>query len=299
MTSYVYYGNLKYPNVNNYNSTNSFFLTSDIFVNYVNKLFKNRKSVCSFMSDTIDQHFIEIDVVNLSYKMSNNFKYYLNKCKQKDTRFFIIPINLRFVNKFENETNTKTVGHSNVVIVDNKNFTIEFFEPHGKSYYGELDKNLLFDTEKLIKTVIFDILPSDHLLYYFSNVYEMCPYLGIQQDDGFCLGWSLFLIELKLLNPNITTSVIVLSISSWSREFSINYIKQYLGYIESLNLPNSKMNVAFPEYKIFLKLSDIINPQAIKQRIIFLLMATDFQLVSSQQRLELIYKVLKYYVYYP
>ena len=270
MTSYLYYNNLKYPNVNNYNQTTEFLLNTGIFVNYINKLFKNRKSVCSFTPNTIEQHFIQIDVLNLTYKISNNFHHYLDSCYKKNTRFFIIPINLRFPNTFENETNQQTVGHSNLIIIDNQNSTIEFFEPHGVQYYGEVHKQLLYDTEKLIEKVILNILPSQFSLYTFTNVYKVCPYVGIQQNDEFCLAWSLFLVELKLLNPNMETSYIVTIISSWNREFTLDYIKKYIGYIETLNLPN-KIPMAFPYHYINLHLSDIINPELIKQRIIYLL----------------------------
>jgi len=272
MITYNYYNNLKYPNVNDFYPTVNYSLNSDIFVNYINRLFKNRKSVCSINTDTINQHFIEIDVVDLTYKMSNNFYHQLNKCKSKNVRFIMIPINLRLPNTFENNLiDFKTTGHSNIIIIDNHNFTIELFEPHGKEYYGHLHYNLLFDIEKLIYTVILSILPTESAFYTFVNVYESCPYLGIQKDDSFCLAWSLFLAELKLLNPNINTTYIVTIISSWSRDFSINYIKKYIGYIETLNLQNNKLISAFSDYSINLNLSDIINPELIKQRILYLL----------------------------
>ena len=74
-----------------------------------------------------------------------------------------------------------------------------------------------------------------------------------------------------MLNPNTRTSSIVTSIGSWSREFSIDYIKKYIGYIETLNIPNTKLVTTFPDYSINLNLSDIIDPKLIKERIIYLL----------------------------
>lgn len=269
-------GGLSVPNVKQYIETKLTYLPSDIFVNYIDILFKKYSSfVCDVDIDKISEYFVEINVTNLSYKISNNFLLYLDTCKLTNKEIFVIPINLRFPPNFEttNDSINNTSGHSNTIIIDNKHQTIEFFEPHGKIYNGSKIK---FNTEKIIRNVISKILPMRSLVYEFTNVYNQCPYPGVQITNGdtFCLAWSLLFIEIRLMNRIYLASDIVSIISKYKDLFK--YIKKYITYI-TIQINNSKKLLkysfnSYPSTYLFdLTLNDITNNNDVINRIIFLL----------------------------
>jgi hypothetical protein len=272
--NFIKYNNIVLPNVSNYTQTLDTGLHTDVFVNYIDILFKKHiKKVCNINIPNLNEYFIEIYVADLTYKVSQNFQNILDKCKKSTKQFYIIPIHLRFPSNFENNSTNPyitTSGHSNTIIIDNKHGTIEFFEPHGKKYGGHLP----FNTEKIIENIINQIFPLRGILYSFKNVYSSCPYPGVQKNDDFCLAWSLLFIEARLLNHSISTENIITIISSYKD--ILEYLKHYINYVkfQILTIKNTikTQYEAFPTLPIInLSLTDVLDESILRNRIKLLL----------------------------
>lgn len=236
--SYSKYSWLKYPNVSNYPSSDKIFLDNISYVNYIDTIFR-KQNICTIKLNDIDEYFVNINISDLTFNVSKKLENYLHKCKEnKKIQFYIIPISLIFPNTFEsNDLYNKTSGHANVVIIDTKYGVIEFFEPHGMYYKGNKVK---YNTEFIIQTVISQILPTFspklNTNYIFENVYSSCPNFGIQTTDSYCLAWSLFYTELRILNPEYTSQDIIDILSKWDQPFRLDYIKKYISYIQDKNV---------------------------------------------------------------
>ena len=227
--SYSKYKWLKYPNVTKYNNSDKIFLDNISYVNYIDTIFR-KQNICTIKLNEINEYFVRINTSDLTYSISSKFENYLHKCKEnKKIQFYIIPITLVFPNTFEsNILNNKSSEHANVIIIDTVNGIIEFFEPHGLFYKGN---SVIYNTELLIQKVISQILPLNNQ-YIFENVFQFCPYFGIQQNDSFCLAWSLFYTELRILNPEKKSKDIIEILSEWTRDYTLEYIKKYITYIQ-------------------------------------------------------------------
>jgi hypothetical protein len=236
--SYTKYKWLKYPNVSKYQSSEKIFLDNISYVNYIDTIFK-KQNICTIKLNEINEYFVNINISDLTFNVSQKLEDYLHKCKEnKKIQFYIIPISLIFPNTFEsNELNNSTTGHANVVIIDTVNGIIEFFEPHGVYYKGN---KVLYNTELIIQTVISQILPlfspNNNFKYIFENVFTSCPYFSIQANDSYCLAWSLFYTELRILNPEHTSQDIIDVLSEWDRNFTLEYIKKYISYIQDKSI---------------------------------------------------------------
>ena len=112
-------------------------------------------------------------------------------------------------------------GHTNLILIDNEHKTIERFDPIGSDLKAEEeDINGLFGTldvpfESAIKGVFSNIQD-----YRYISTLEYCPQVSFQKlqprlltrlnrDPGFCAYWSMFFLEMRLLNRNMSTDVLV------------------------------------------------------------------------------------------
>lgn len=256
------------------------YLPTDRFVNYINLLFKKYSYiVCNIDLENINEYFIEIDVVRLTYKISVKLLNTIEACKQNVHFFYIIPIHLRFPNQFEmsNDPEITSSGHSNIVIINNNQFTIQLFEPHGVNYSGfTFDVN----TKRIIEKVIKEIFPLEKSLYHFENLYEGgCPYFGVQRNDLFCLAWSLLLVELRLLNPFVTSESIIDVLSSYDYDSNLKYLHNYINYISYqlyTNVLTGQVYITnYEGYSTFnikdIQLTDVIKEDVLVNRIQLLL----------------------------
>jgi hypothetical protein len=290
--NYLINNKLSAPDVRNYKETSLKSLPSNIFVNYIDILLNTHSElVCNIDLPNINEYFIEINVTNLTYKISNNFLLFLKSCTKE---LFIIPINLRFPSTFETTQNPyiNTDGHSNIVIIDNKYQTIEFFEPHGIQYNGS---NILYNIQLIIENVMTEVLPLESRFYTFKNVYSQCPYFGVQTNDSLCLAWSLLFIELRLINRKYLAEDIINIITTKlldKKALTLQvYLSKYISYVlDKINkLLSSKQNYqSYPSNYLFnLNLNDIIvNPQQIRNRILLLLV--EYNDISLQIKMDTI-----------
>lgn len=177
-------------------------------------------------------------------KPEDKFWLNFNKCSNK--RFVVTPFGYNCLDS----------GHANYLIYDKKSKTLERFES-----YGEVDTSCLDNPdidksiEKLFKKNLgedfimnyrkpLDFLPKKNLQTYQENENEM------QKNDpvGFCSVWSLWYVDLRLLNPSVPSKTLIekafsilkkiknktgLSLTQFIRNYS-NWIVEVSLEIESL-----------------------------------------------------------------
>lgn len=234
--------NLIVPNLEGIIPSKSYYLTEDIFTSYFDKIILdsfilNNKSLCLMNSVFVSDYFIKIDFIDFKYKIPNTFLKSLTICKaDNNIRFYIIPIALVF---------SYTSAHSNVIIVDNLNKTIEFFEPHGQQYSG-IPKP--YSIQYHIRILLNTLFPIRSKTYTFKNVQNSCP-IGLQQlqnisnpTSGHCLAWSLLFLQLKIQNLLVSTDTII---NYLINIYNIDlYMRKFIGFLElyTLFIPKKQSN---------------------------------------------------------
>lgn len=120
-------------------------------------------------------------------------------------------------------------GHQNCLIIDNKNNTIERFEPHGsESNYDmeQYDKGLisaLMRKLELSSMAYYSKHPNGHpeSKYTYISPVDFCPknsFQVLEGDDplktkldfeGYCYMWSVFYMEMRMAKPDIPRDVLI------------------------------------------------------------------------------------------
>lgn len=138
------------------------------------------------------------------YYVNRHIKLYLERAIKSNKRFIIIKLTL---------SPTNSLLHSNMVLYDKKRNTLMRFEP-----YGDWDLADSYHLDKLIRGLFEDILNKDELKKftfirpneYLDKTKFQSTSLGddynsknLGDPEGYCLAWSYWFLELKLLNPDV------------------------------------------------------------------------------------------------
>ncbi len=173
-----------------------------------------------------------------------NTKYYFDLIKKSKKRFVAIYLYI----KWECSSNE---AHFNALLFDNKNKTIERFEPY--SFFSEkkyFDVSMRFDKE-------FSKIIKKHLNYEYIVPINFCPMKGFQQKEensllntlnvktvgnyqfnndpgGFCGAWSLYFLNLRISNPNKKPSELLKNIYKYlenDKHSLRTFIRNYSNFI--------------------------------------------------------------------
>ncbi len=235
----------------------------------------NNKEIENYYTQMGINYSFKMDFCNIEILWSYMKLIYIKnfdsliKTKLNNNGFLVIPLGI----------DTSTGSHANILIIDNKNKTIERFEPNGKNsprgfYYNQ---DLL---DNLLKTKFNELL-SDYN-YYSPN--EYLPTIGFQlletledkckkigDPNGFCAVWCIWWAEQRIKNPNIKQSLLAeelikeikLSNTSFKkliRNFSIKIVQLRDKYLENINLDIDKwMNGDYDEKQLEKLENNIIN----------------------------------------
>jgi hypothetical protein len=225
---------------------------------------------------TILDNFIHVDLSTFTIKISQQSLNYISSfCTDKS--LIVLPIKLSILNTQTNYSSTEQFSfddvfnisiisqdiilsdfdetrthlyHSNFIIIDNINNTIEYYEPHGISM--EHISTTLVNLPNLLEKTLKIYLPfiQNHKLINASNTCILG--LGAQSmqqlvnpNVGHCLAWSLYFITLRILNHSLTfkTTIENESISEFLNRFLItnhssaeldDIIKRFISYVNLL-----------------------------------------------------------------
>ena len=124
-------------------------------------------------------------------------------------KYFVIPIGIELSNG----------AHSNILIYNKTMNSIERFEPYGKDWppgYNYNPVKLDHNLENLFRNLLVNINNEINFKYYSPSIYEQR--IGLQTLDindheisknigdpgGFCAAWSLWYVEMRIINENIS-----------------------------------------------------------------------------------------------
>lgn len=316
-TIYIKKHNIILPNLANIQESKSVYLPDAIFSSFMDKLlsdylnskdilnshnsFNPNEKICSFSSDILDDYFIKLDFANYEYRIPKNFidKFKMCNINDPNIRFYIIPLSLR-----------KDYGqrfHANMLIIDNKNKLIEFFEPHGKKYYELEDYDMEHHLNAIIEQLFKDLNP-DVLKYTYVNVHH-CVKDGLQtiqnrvdQNAGHCLAWSLLYTHIRLYNISMSSDDIIkffTNILSPAVPARLDkYMKRYISYVENFYENYGKSNIkdvySFHKLQAFLTNDE---KDKVKQKIIVLTKTFMLHINNEDRRSYLLKRILRYQQY--
>ena len=124
-------------------------------------------------------------------------------------KYLIIPVGIELSNG----------AHANILLYNKTMNTIERFEPYGKDWppgYNYNPLKLDHNLENLFRNLLVNINNDIDFKYYSPSLYEQR--IGLQTIDineqeisknigdpgGFCAAWSLWYVEMRILNENIS-----------------------------------------------------------------------------------------------
>lgn len=259
---YDFQSNLILPNLKGFFPSYSPVLLENIFTIFLDYIIKhnNNDNICFINSNRINDYFVTIDLVNLTYIIPQIIEEKVKECSNKNNDIFILPIKIKI-----NETD----AHSNIIIIDHVHLQIELFEPHGI---------LLLESPIHITNLIFNLVNKlflgESLLYNFKNIQNTCIF-GVQSKQtlvdsisGHCLAWSLLFIHVKILNINIPSENIIHFLHTLTPHELDIYIKKYISFLELLSINFTNKNYDNNIYTLSLTNTDILD---IQNRIVFLI----------------------------
>lgn len=206
----IYFHYQKYSNINN-------------FFSNLNRDLKNKINLNS------QQLVINAKGKNLSLEQSRDFDFSGN--------LSILIIDL----------DTKEDRHANIAIINNRNNTIEYYEPHGyrKNKYSEIAdiKGIYIKKNKLLKQYFQELLP-DHVFIDVMSMNKKTSFQALLDPDentGFCVTWCILFVHYRILNPNILLSRLIKHID---KIMTTNKLLKYAKYIEE-TLKQSKFDLKY------------------------------------------------------
>ena len=193
-------------------------------------LHRHKKILCTYIPNTNHQSFSiiwtcsKIKKYKRKLQINNNIIIHLKNCiLNKDIKYAAVLLSIRYDTCKANED---IRSHANVLIYNKMNNTIERFDPIGgfRSAY---------DNKKLDKKL--SVFFGNYGIIYKSPD-EFCPRLSFQKLQskekefkfGLCAAWSLWFLDFKLSNDNITDSKELINLA-----------------LTKLNEPNSKSLTTF------------------------------------------------------
>jgi|688.fasta_scaffold00680_22 hypothetical protein len=222
--------------------------------------------VCHMFFNKIEDYFLRINLTTFQISISIDTVAQIMNCLTSNTLpIVILPVRIDFLNiesdyaitLQKNDSNLYT-AHSNLIIIDKLQKTVEFFEPHG-IILSHAYSNILH-----IESIIQNFLTKTFELtgYTFINISTTCP-IGAQTiqslispESGHCLAWSLYFIMVRLLNiyflPTQETVFQTINkiITSQDAITIDTTIRQFLSYIESLAIIPTRFFKAHNTYDI-------------------------------------------------
>jgi len=133
---------------------------------------------------------------------------------------------------------TDTYLHANVLIYDLKNKTVERFEPYGNIMGTNTMIDDVLEEELTWNTGLKYIRPEEYLPFAsFQMISDEnnVEYQKAGDFGGFCLAWSIWYLENRLINPDIEQSVLVKKLINKLGSLDIKFIEYIRNYANKIN----------------------------------------------------------------
>jgi len=138
---------------------------------------------------------------------------------------------------------TDSYLHANILIYDFENKTVERFEPYGNitqinNIYGEKSIDAILEEELTWNTGLRYIKPNEYLPYAsFQMISDEnnVEYQKAGDFGGFCLAWSIWYLENRLMNPDVSQSVLVKKLIGKISNSDIKFIEYIRNYANKIN----------------------------------------------------------------
>lgn len=211
---------------------------SEFFYMFSNKL--NYTSIKYFNYRVLQEDDIPTDIIN---EFKNNTK-----------RFMIIPIGILL---------SSYIGHSNILIIDTVKNEAELFEPYGDLleyikplvfdntlYYSKINNLLVKLNPKLKFFPPLTFLPVKGFQFLEEKTCPITEKLGdikVNTYTGFCLLWTMFYVEQRIKNENLTRNVLTKKLFNKiykknDSKYICKLIRNYAAFITSLYKSKSFMS---------------------------------------------------------
>lgn len=219
---------LNIPDLNkikNAKESHSILLSTTLILKYLNDLRRNKLTCTYGKTDKMifEDEIIMFDHISYTLKISKKMEDNLISCFKDD--IIIIPIGIT-------SPLLSGIKHLNIILIDKKNKTFEYFEPLGKN-------NSIFIPSIDVPGTIFNCISKilNFKTYQFINASETCP-IGLQEIDNpkeyRCGAWCMFILYLKIYNRNMNISMITNAITSNLNKYVklSDVIKKFMSFIE-------------------------------------------------------------------
>ena len=210
------------------------------------ELLRNYDAKCAILSV---MPFEAIKIYSKSLKNQTTENFYkgakilsddILDCVKRGEKMIAIPFNFKTANS----------GHANMLIYRPDKKTIERIEPHGQKF--KLGKDNQDDIINEVLKTMFEKKMKPYLKKYTPKYIppnEICPYEKSFQaleneiekleneGGGYCNLWSIFLLEIIFLNPNLTTGEVLkkaLDITKQDPQYIKNLIRGYVKKTEKV-----------------------------------------------------------------
>lgn len=202
-------------------STSTSF-SSNLIVGFLND-FISLKKICYHDVYRSYEDYVIFD--HISYKLTLSQRVYnaIDACIKNNFELIIVPIGI-FSPILGRE------GHLNIIIIDPKNKTIEYFEPYGH-------ENLFLQTINVAKLIVIQIQQAFTSLQYYTYI-DVSQYCikGLQQFGSQRCGiWCMFILYLRSMNHQFTIHQIEdkLKISAGNNDNLVSLIKRFANMLET------------------------------------------------------------------
>ena len=213
---------------------------------------------CVVLDNTVKN--AEMRYRNGNIEVKKGFYNRIISCLRSDKRFVLWRLTLISPNNKE--------AHANLMMYDKNTRTIERFDPHGLSSIEWVsDERVDYEVQKKLSYI------QDMVIVEYLRPQEICP-LGPQSLEnfvrdkissdpgGFCAAWSLWYADLRLSNPDISQSDIIL--------LAVNNIEEDIIMDEYNNMSFTSFIRNYAEFiyriaKIFQEYGDSENLDKVKR----------------------------------
>jgi len=186
-----------------------------------------------FSDDLIIREPIFPWIINYNTEHSYYIHPYLNnlinaQMKKNDKRFACVFISVI----------TDTYLHANILIYDLKNKTVERFEPYGNIMGTNMNIDDILEEELTWNTGLRYIRPEEYLPFAsFQMISDEnnTDYQKAGDFGGFCLAWSIWYLENRLMNPDVEQKSLVKKLINKINSHDIKFIEYIRNYANKIN----------------------------------------------------------------